>query len=94
MSLVDRTNETILLSQHKSQTWDSIRIFDHELEAGSYPASLNVDADGDSSCDPSQWVHINWTDDTHDADRIKLTYDEADQLYDRLGLILGKGGQP
>lgn len=79
MSLVDRTNETIPLSQHFQLDWPG----------GSCPAQIVVDADGDSSYDPPQWVHIDWTDHAHDADSIKLTYQEAGQLHDRLGRILG-----
>ena len=89
MSLVDRANEQILLSQHAPQTWEAR---EGEWEAGMHPAHLDVDHDSDSSFDPSHWVNFCWTDDEHDSDRIKLTYEEAGLLHDRLGLILGRSG--
>lgn len=106
MSLVDRTNETILLSTHRpmeSPDWSGLPGWDgYSVPTGTdmsgvtgtvfTPAELNVDVDGDSSCDPRHWVHICWTDDEHDSDRIKLTYEEAGLLHDRLGLILGRSG--
>lgn len=82
MSLIDRTNETIPLSLHRPMTED----FPPYVPI--HPATLDVDADSDSSFDPSHWVHIALTDEEHDADRIKMTYDEAAALHDRLGRIL------
>ncbi|WP_025157262.1 hypothetical protein [Leifsonia aquatica] len=84
MSLVDRTNETIALSLHRPM------LDDFPPYAPVHPASLDVDADSDSSFDPSHWVHVALTDEDHDSDRIKLTYEEAGLLHDRLGLILGR----
>lgn len=75
--LVDETNYTIPLSLHEPMEVD-------------VAAHLNVDADSDSSFDPSHWVYIHLTDDEHDSDRVKLTYEEAGLLHDRLGLILGR----
>jgi hypothetical protein len=82
MSLIDCTNEEITLSLH----------FPEDLDNESGVAVLYVDADSDSSFTPSHWVQICWTDDAHDSDTIRLTYDEACLLHDRLGLILGRSG--
>ena len=48
---------------------------------------LEVDADGDSSFDPSAWVHVFLSE--YD-DVFNMTYEEAGLLHDRLGLILGR----
>lgn len=82
--LVDQTNETIPLEQHKPMLDDDGRLL--------HFAQLNVDVDSDSSFTPSVWVDISLTDDEHDSDRIKLTLGEAGLLHDRLGLILGRSG--
>lgn len=86
MSLIDRTNETIPLSIHEPLSGENW--------AGSYhhEAQLYVDADQDSSFEPSHWVRIELTDAGHDAEPINLTYEEAGMLHDRLGLILGRSG--
>lgn len=77
MSLNDRTNGEIELSQHGGID-------------GMKHGYLYVDTDSDSSFTPSSWVGIHFTDDEHDSDRIKMTYEEAGLLHDRLGLILGR----
>lgn len=52
---------------------------------------LAVDADFDSSFDPPQWVNID--NEADDDWRLRLTYDEARLLHDRLGRILGLVGE-
>lgn len=103
MSLIDRTNEQIPLSLHEpmeSADWSGLPGWDgYSVPTGTdtsaatgtklTPAGLWVDADSDSSFAPSHWVHVCWTDDEHDSDRIKLTYEEARRLRDRLTLIVG-----
>lgn len=84
MSLIDRTNEEITLSQHEPLKGEN------EVGAYFHEPALYVDADSDSSFTPSSWVGIHFTDAEHDSDRIKLTYEEAGLLHDRLGLILGR----
>lgn len=90
MSLIDRTNERIPLSQHLPLKY--VRDEEGRWPEGEHEPQLYVDADSDSSCDPSQWVGIHLTDSRHDSDRITLTYEEAGLLHDRLGLILGRSG--
>lgn len=75
--LSDRTNELIPLTMRQHIDVDG-------------PGSLIVDADQDSSFDPSHWVIVQLTDLEHDSDTTHLTYDEAGLLHDRLGLILGR----
>ena len=82
MSLTDQTNERIPLSQHEP--------FYDGAVWGPY---LEVDVDQDSSFEPPHWVHIAIVDADHDSDRVKLTYEEAGLLHDRLSLILGRGAQ-
>lgn len=77
MSLADRTIEDIALSLHKP------------LE-GYGKAQVSADADSDSSIFPFAWTSIAFTTDEHDSTTFRLTYDEAEQLHDRLGRILGK----
>lgn len=78
MSLVDHTNEEILLSLH-------LPLLD-AFGAGKHsPAHLSVDADHESSRNPAEIVWLSVTDDEHDSDSIKLTYGEAGLLHDRLG---------
>lgn len=74
MSLVDRTNETIVLS----------------LEVGldGEPATVNVDAEYDSSFTPPDRVWLMFA--TDGEPWFKLTYEEAGLFHDRLGLILGR----
>lgn len=84
MSLIDRTNERIRLSLHEPLRGSNpVGDYFHE-------ADLYVDVDSDSNFDPPHWVSIHLIDETHDSDRIKLTYEEAGLLHDRLGLILGR----
>lgn len=87
MSLTDRTNEVIYLSMHKPMTDEE------DWEAGSMPSQLVVDHDSDSSFEPSSWVCISLTDSDHDSDTIKMTFEEAQLLHDRLSRILGKSIQ-
>lgn len=107
MSLVDRTNERIPLSLHKPMIgpdwsglpgWNGYGVPADTDVSGvtatkETPAELYVDADSDSSFDPSHWVAIHLTDEVNDSSAIKLTYDEAGLLHDRLGLILGRSGR-
>ena len=82
MSLIDKTNESITLALHAPM----------RAEEGIYWPELRVDVDADSSFSPPVWVVISFTDDSHDADHIKLTLGEAGLLADRLGLILVRTG--
>jgi len=75
MSLVDRTNEEIVLLHYGDKYTFG---------------TLQVDVDQDSSFDPANWVYFQLTDAEHDADLVTLTYAETELLYQRLGLILGK----
>ncbi|MGN6324510.1 hypothetical protein [Pseudolysinimonas sp.] len=76
MSLIDRTNEDIALSMRR-----------HRYDSGK--GTLNVDVDRDSSVWPEPWIYLSLVDDSHDAEPIYLTLDEAAKLHDRLGRILG-----
>jgi hypothetical protein len=87
MSLVDRTNEEISLSLHMPTTYEATE----EWEAGEDAASVYIDADRDSSFTPSEWVCMSFTDFSHDSDTFRLTYEEAELVWERLGLVLGKG---
>jgi hypothetical protein len=75
MPLVDRTNETIPLTLEVSPEPDEV-------------ATLNVDADSDSSFDPSEWVWLSFY--SGDEASYRLTYQEAELLHDRLGRVLGE----
>ena len=103
MSLVDRTNETILLSLEDDVSvldFSSIEGYDgysapispdidySALPTVLEPASLSIDADGDSSQTPDSWIWFSFFVDDEPAYR--LTYEEAEKVYDRLGRILGK----
>jgi hypothetical protein len=83
VSLDDRTNQVIVLSQHEPNYpalpgWPPRRGF------------LVVDADVEGRLDPPHLVEITLEDLAHNAYRIKLTYEEAGLLADRLDLILGR----
>ena len=56
MSLVDRTNERILLSQHNPQSYPAGEWGPGGTEES---AELYVDADQDSSFDPPAWVRMS-----------------------------------
>lgn len=88
MSLVDRTNETIKLSLHTPAIVWSNKKGEWVREES---ALLEVNRDQDSSIHPEPWVYLQ----AQDADEemspvIQMTYEEAELLWQRLGLILGK----
>jgi len=73
--LTDETNREIPLTMHKG-------------EGTTGPAFLTVEPDFDSSLTPSEWVWLMFD---HDEEPwFRLTYEEAERLHSRLGLILGK----
>ena len=81
MSLTDRTNERITLSLE-----EGIDIYG---KGGGHfdPASLHIDTDYDTSLTPSSRVWFMFA--TDNEPWFKLTYEEAAQVHDRLGRILG-----
>jgi hypothetical protein len=50
------------------------------------PVSIVIDADGDSSYDPSDWIWMSFSDDTETF--FRLTYEEAAQVRNRLNILL------
>lgn len=84
MALVDQTNSEIILSLHPNK----VRTPEKSM--------LEIDADFDSALTPTDWVWFmfyttdNETKGSPDEDWFMLTYEEAEQAYDRLGRILGK----
>lgn len=80
MSMEDRTNQSIALSIHAPL----------EHNGGVTPAEIYVDHDSDSSFIPAHWVEIALTDSKHDSDTIRMTFEEAGLLHDRLSLILSR----
>ncbi len=106
MTLVDRTNEKIDLSlEGDVEVYDFSGLpgwNGHSIPTDVYeetdpdtiptvkrPASLSIDADFESSRDPQDvvWFMFFAND---DEPWFKLTYEEAELVYQRLGLILGK----
>ena len=81
MSLTDRTNERITLSLEEG--------LDIYGKGGGHldPAKLSINADYDSSLTPSARVFLMFA--TDNEPWFKLTYEEAAQVHDRLGRILG-----
>jgi len=81
MSLTDRTNEDITLSLE-----EGIDIYG---KGGGHldPATLSIEPDLDNSFTPQQWVWFMFA--TDNEPWFKLTYEEAAQVHDRLGRILG-----
>ena len=81
MSLTDRTNARITLSLEEGLDM-------HSLDCGHFdPATLSIDTDHDSSLTPSARVFLMFA--TDNEPWFKLTYEEAAQVHDRLGRILG-----
>ena len=81
MSLTDRTNARIALSLEEG-------LDAHSLDCGHFdPATLSIDADHDISSTPQEWVWFMFA--TDNEPWFKLTYEEAAQVHDRLGRILG-----
>jgi hypothetical protein len=84
MSLVDRTNEEIVLSQHRGAL-------------GEPEGSVNIDIDWESSREPADLVWLMFyaktPGDASSEPWIRLTVDEAEKVYDRLGRCLGKAPQ-
>ena len=81
MSITDRTNEDITLSLE-----EGIDIYG---KGGGHldPAMLSIDAGYESSFTPSNLVWLMFA--TDNEPWFKLTYEEAAQVHDRLGRILG-----
>lgn len=52
---------------------------------------LYIDLDSDSSYTPSTWVHVSFErEDTDEDGAFLLTLEEAESVYQRLALVLGK----
>lgn len=101
MTLENVTNRTIPLSLEPLvdvQDWSGLPGWDgYSVPTGTdtsgapwvqEPASLTVDADYESSSVPPHSVLLAFF--TDDEPWYRLTYEEAEMLYERLGLILGR----
>lgn len=58
------------------------------------PASIQIDSDSDSSFTPPNWIWLMLAFGNQDHEPceewFKVTYEEAERMYDRLGLLIGK----
>lgn len=88
MTLVDRTNETIPLSLEEGVS--VLRDVHSPLSGYTVePASLAIDVDFESDRDPVDIIWFMFFA-REDEPWYKLTYEEAEKVYDRLGRCLGK----
>ena len=81
MIITLRANEDITLSLEEG--------IDAYSKGGGHvdPATLSIEPDLDSGFTPQQWVWFMFA--TDNEPWFKLTYEEAAQVHDRLGRILG-----
>ena len=81
MIITLRANEDIILSLEEG--------IDAYGKGGGHldPAALSIEPDLDSRFTPQQWVWFMFA--TDNEPWFKLTYEEAAQVHDRLGRILG-----
>lgn len=103
--LVDETNETVELSLEDKvvvDDWSGLPGWNgygiptevyYEIQPGTLPtieksATISIDLDFESSRTPQEIVWFMFF--TDDEPWFKLTLEEAEKVYDRLGRVLGK----